>query len=135
MGDGTMLYHVGCGGSMITREQLAQSGPGGWACACRCGANAPILVADLNDATGAVEAMPASLGIGIAEGRHQLPHLEYYLGFFDFTCPAKEAWETALRVAGCVAFAECEEERCRREPERQRERARHFGHPKELIDA
>src|SRR3990172_8495176 len=103
-----MLYHVGCGQPMFTEEDLARaSRTGGIGLACRCGANAPLVVRDLNDREPDVVALPASLA-----GSGGLPtHLHYSPGFSDFDCPAKRAVEQHLRGLGCISFSECEEER------------------------
>ena len=92
-----MLYHVGCGQPMFTEEDLARaSRTGGIGFACRCGANAPLVVRDLNDREPDVVALPASLAVSAVEGHPPLPHLEYYLGFSDFDCPAKRAVDQHL---------------------------------------
>ncbi len=109
-----MLYHVGCGAALFTKEALAS---GVMAMSCRCGAIAPLVVEDLDDG-GSLAAVPYSLAA--LRGGMEPPHLEYYLGFSDFACPAKDAWERALRVAGMVSFGECEQAKCRAEMESQR---------------
>lgn len=107
--DGQQLYHVGCGRCLFTREDVRR---GTMALACTCGANSPIVVPDLDDPNPPSDVLPASLVWTLQRCRIP-PHLEYYLGFSDFTCPAKEAWERFLREYGSISFAECPEERCR----------------------
>ena len=115
------LFHVGCGNFLFTEEQLRQA-KGGMALACSCGAMSPLVVKYLEDASGALAALPASLAL--RKDGEQPPHLEFYLGFSDFNCPAKTAVEQYLRELGSIAFAECEEERCREEPDRWKEQKR-----------
>ena len=119
------LYHVGCGRSLFTRAQLDDA-RGGMAIACRCGANGPIVVSNLNDPDPPRFPAPGSLFVALTRGRlaptADLPHIEYYLGFSDFTCPAKEGIKRMLRALGCVSFEECDREKCRQVPARERER-------------
>jgi len=108
-----MLYHVGCGRPLFKLSQAA-----GMALACACGALSPIVVADLEDDGTEALALPSSL-LGIRKEMKDKPHLEYYLGFSDFDCPAKRAWQARLREDwGLVSFSECPQKRCREEPER-----------------
>ncbi len=118
----TTLYHVGCGTALFDSEQAD-----GMALACRCGADAPIVVADLEDESGRISVMPASLYAAASNKERQVPHIEYYLGFSEFDCPAKRAIEAGLREMGAVSFSECPEPRCQDEPERQRQREAHFA--------
>lgn len=105
-----MLYHVGCGTPLFTREHANNM-----ALACRCGANSPIVTDDLNDTEQETpDTLPASL-FQILNGRpraRDLPHVEYYLGFSQFECPAKTTWVARLRDLGMVSFDECDQERC-----------------------
>ena len=53
---GTPLYHVGCGRHLYdwaAGQQMALS--------CPCGADAPIMVADLNDPEGRSTTLPSSI--------------------------------------------------------------------------
>lgn len=115
-----MLYHVGCGAPLF---RLNQTSDGGMALACGvCGASAPIVTPDLNSEETDAPALPASL-LWITKDTKDKPHLEYYLGFTDFDCPAKRAWERRLREEwGLISFSECPDERCQKEPERARRR-------------
>ncbi len=112
---GTKLYCVGCG------RHLFNYTPGNLvALACQCGAYAPIAVPDLESPEGMTPTIPASLvrlGRDLLLGRQVRPpaHLEYYLGFSPFTCPAKVQWERVLRQAGAISMGDCPEERCQRE--------------------
>lgn len=106
----TQLYHVGCGQPLFTTEQLKQ---GTLALACRCGASSPIAVPDLRQpAPPDTPSIPASL-IRLLAGVGDPPHLEAYLGFTNFECPAQTFWSDRLRALGCVSMANCTEERCR----------------------
>lgn len=115
---GQQLYHVGCGHRLVTREQVER---GMMAIACRCGANGPIVVTDLEDPNPSCDVLPASL-VNAALRKRTPPHLEYYLGLSDFTCPAKQAWERRLREQGSISFRECTESGCRETWERSKAR-------------
>ena len=104
-----MLYHVGCGKPLFTAEQLQQ---GTLALACRCGAASPIVAPVLSDPAPAPFSLPASL-VRLLQGRGEPPHLEAYLGFTNFGCPAKTYWSDRLKAQGSVSMANCTEERCR----------------------
>lgn len=119
----TMLYHIGCGRPLFSRE-AAQRDTMAMACGY-CGAPAPIVAADLNAQGVLGITLPASLVIATRAGgfAKEAPHIEYYLGFSDFTCPAKESWERELRTRfGMVSFSECDKPGCIRTPARERER-------------
>lgn len=46
----------------------------------------------------------------------ELPHWQYFLGFRDdFTCPAREAALTLLKLQGCTSALDCQDVRCRRQ--------------------
>lgn len=107
--EATRLYHVGCGRHLFDLGQAD-----GMALACRCGANSPIVVPDLESVEPDTPALPGSLlRVRIRPNARDLPHIEYYLGFSEFKCPAKSAWEVYLRLLGLKSFAECTEKKCR----------------------
>lgn len=111
------LYHVGCGHYLFNLSQAS-----GMALACSCGANSPIVVSDLESGIAESVVLPGSL-LSINKGQKDKPHLEYYLGFSDFTCPAKQAWEKRLREEfGLISFSECSRAECQRESERSKSR-------------
>lgn len=107
---GTILYHIGCGKALY-RFRPDQT----IALACWCGAYAPILTIDLQDHLGITTGLPVSL-VNLpqdpAERNKVAPHLEYYLGFSDYTCPAKETWKAVLLQLGCSTMQECSEAEC-----------------------
>lgn len=112
------FYHVGCGRPLFSRGDLSR---GMMAIACYCGANGPIVVRDLDDPNPPGDVLPASLILAVQ--RHRTPpHLEYFLGFSDFTCPAKEAWERCLRQHGAISYTECSKPGCRENFERGKAR-------------
>lgn len=88
-------YHcVGCG------VELAWDGKGLFSYTCPCGAT---LFADENHRF----AFPASLIIGLYEGR-ELPHIDYYLGWSNYTSEEKEAAYKFLREKGACWSWECD---------------------------
>ena len=121
----TRLYHVGCGTYLFDLEAAHSM-----ALACRCGAGSPIVTPDIDVEVANSPVRPSSLWvIELRSGSDtsNLPHLEYYLGFSDFNCPAKVAWERHLRNLGLTPFSECDQGKCREEPQRFAERERFFS--------
>ena len=102
-----MLECVGCGQKVCEKPVPGTT----LAIACRCGANAPILV---KEGTDNLYGLPGSLIMGITL-KHPVPHLEYYLGHSAHTSELKNQVEKLLRVAGCISEAECKECRTRSE--------------------
>lgn len=115
---GSPLYHVGCGRFVISFDPEATI-----AIACICGAGSPILVPDLEDLDGGTSVIPGSLIRGVLIGEEEPPHLEYYLGYSDFNCPAKEAWRKVLVSLKGISAFDCYQDRCRGSAAVQRDKA------------
>lgn len=104
-----MLYHVGCGRPLFTRDEAKMM-----ALSCVCGAYSPIVAPDLEAVRPPVDILPASmiriLGGGLE--REYLPHWETYLGFSDFDCPAKRSWTALLTALGLTSQRDCDRREC-----------------------
>ena len=111
----TPLYCLGCG-RLIANARPDET----LAITCACGASAPILMPDLNDTRTSLR-LPASLIFAVAGGKPVISHIEYYLGWSDFTCLPKEAVIALLRQKGAISFAECSEEKCLKYHRRKRQ--------------
>lgn len=85
------------------------------AIACRCGANAPVLVGP--DET--TMAPPASL---IFLAQKEPLHVEYYLGYSEHQSPAKDQLIDILVSHGATWQKDCPEAVCQRAIERHRDR-------------
>jgi hypothetical protein len=126
----TPLYHVGCGKALFTLEQTRR---GTMAIACgACGAGSPIVVADLNnpDVLEDPVCLPSSLARAMLRRRFEPPgpHVELYLGFSNFQCPAKAGWDEVLRRSlGLTSMSECDEAGCLETIARRAERQRKVG--------
>lgn len=112
-----MLYHVGCGRALFDSEHAR-----GMALSCACGAYSPIVAPDLNNPAPGADILPSSLvSLMMRAGERELMasvHVETYLGYSDFRCPAKAAWEIKLKALGMTAAGACSEQRCRDRAER-----------------
>lgn len=124
----TMLYHVGCGMALFSFES-ARKGTMAMACGT-CSAGSPIVVDDLSNAAVLENpvCLPSSLARAMLQGGFKgdvVPHIEYYLGYSDFRCPAKAEWGRVLRQnLKMFSISECTDPKCieavRRHAERQR---------------
>lgn len=95
------LVCVGCG------ERICRYEPGATlAMSCQCGAGSPIL---LLEGTLVPSSFPASILLQVAKGEKIKSHIEYYLGYSQYSSFEKEASEKMLRSFGAISENECEE--------------------------
>ncbi len=102
-----MMHCIGCDRAVINMEQ-----GGTVAIACTCGAGAPILYDPDGEGGLAPPASLVRLLMLTSESLAAPPHLEYYLGYSDYTSPLKEAAIKALRAHGSTSQSECLNPQC-----------------------
>ena len=104
----TEVRCIGCNNKLHTDIS------GGWCYTCPCGAQ----VFEMDGELSYPVSLAAYLGskkYGIAMGeayRKDVPHIEYYVGYSDYTDKAKEDFIQSLKMVGSISEEECDTKEC-----------------------